>query len=83
MQRTQVYLTDQQQAGLKRIAELQGQKKSELIRLAIDSFLASCEEKGDWKKNLRKVRGVWDNHTTLDKNLSQVRKEFDRFNPMP
>ncbi len=83
MQRTQVYLTDQQQAALKRIAELKGQKKSELIRLAIDSFLTSYEEKGDWKKKLRKVKGVWDDHTTLDDDLSQVRKEFDHFNPMP
>ena len=81
MRRTQVYLTDRQQSGLKQIAEQKGQKKSELIRLAIDKFLASCEEKSDWKKNLRKVKGVWKDHSTLDEDLVQIRNEFDRSNP--
>ena len=82
MQRTQVYLTDAQQDGLSRLANKTSQKKSTLIRLAIDQLLVHEAEKNtDWKLALNDIKGIWSEHETLDEQLNQIRKEFNRYSP--
>ena len=46
MVRTQVYLTEKQDRGLKSLAESSGRKQSELIREAIDRLLAENQPQG-------------------------------------
>lgn len=82
MQRTQVYLTDKQQNGLASLASKTSQKKSTLIRLAIDHLLADEAEKNtDWKQALGDIKGVWSEYEEMEKLQSQVRKEFNRYSP--
>ena len=51
MVRTQVYLTEEQDRGLKGLAESSGRKQSELIREAVDRLLAEHRPK-DWRAAL-------------------------------
>lgn len=82
MQRTQIYLTNEQQEGLTRLAKKTSQKKSSLIRLAIDHFLEQeAEKKTDWKQALSNVKGIWSDYETLDEQQNQIRKEFNRYPP--
>lgn len=82
MQRTQVYLTDEQQEGLTQLAKKTSQKKSSLIRLAIDHLLEQeAEKKADWKQALRNIKGIWSEYEKLDEHQNQIRKEFDRYSP--
>lgn len=39
MQRTQIYLTEQEHAGLQRLAQAQGATVSAVIRVAVDHYL--------------------------------------------
>lgn len=58
MSRTQVYLTDEQDRGLKQLGAATGKKRSELIREAIDRYLAERKPE-DWKQALEAIRGMW------------------------
>jgi hypothetical protein len=44
MQRTQIYLTEQEQAGLQRLAQAQGATVSAVIREAVDQYLEGGAE---------------------------------------
>ncbi|MFW5803234.1 MAG: ribbon-helix-helix protein, CopG family [Verrucomicrobiota bacterium] len=58
MIRTQIYVTDQEKRKLRALARRSGLKQSELIRNAIDEFLAgpSALPRRDV---LRRCRGMW------------------------
>ncbi len=56
MVRTQIYLTDEQKRQLERLAAASGRKQSEMIREAIDGYLAACEPR-DWQAAFEAVRG--------------------------
>jgi predicted DNA-binding protein len=77
MVRTQVYLTEEQERGLKQLAASTGRRQSELIRAAIDGYLAQ-EESSDWKKALEAVRGMWADRDDLDAFYADLRKDWDR-----
>jgi predicted DNA-binding protein len=57
MVRTQVDVTEEQERGLKQLAASSGRKQSELIREAIEGYLAERRPK-DWKA-LEAIRGMW------------------------
>ncbi len=57
MVRTQVYLTEEQNNGLKQLAASSGRKQSELIREAVEGYLTEHRPK-DWKEALAAVRGM-------------------------
>jgi Arc/MetJ-type ribon-helix-helix transcriptional regulator len=77
MLRTQVYLTEQQDRALKRLAATTGKKQSELIRSAIDQLLKE-EVAQDWKATLRRARGLWAGRDDLDQFYRDLRAEWDR-----
>jgi hypothetical protein len=77
MVRTQVYLTEEQERGLKRLAASTGRKQSELIRAAIDGYLAK-EEPKDWKEALEVVRGMWADRDDLDELHADLRAGWQR-----
>jgi Arc/MetJ-type ribon-helix-helix transcriptional regulator len=76
MVRTQVYLTEKQERGLKSLAESSGRKQSALIRDAIDRLLAENRPK-DWKQALEAMRGMWADRDDLDALYDELRAEVE------
>lgn len=77
MLRTQVYLTDDQDRGLKQMAAATGKKQSELIREAVDGYLAESKP-DDWREALEAVRGMWADRDDLDDLVRDLRSGWER-----
>ena len=58
MVRTQIYITEDEQRKLRALARQSGRKQSELIREAIDDFLARASG-APGRAALRACRGMW------------------------
>jgi Arc/MetJ-type ribon-helix-helix transcriptional regulator len=62
MERTQIYLTEQQQLELARRVVATGKTKSELIREALDAYLTEPESNEEWRRKwleaLDEVAGI-------------------------
>ena len=76
MIRTQIYLTEEEHAGICSLAKSMKKRQSELIRLAIDEYLVR-KKPDDKLAKIRKAKGIWKDREDLD--LSELREEFDRF----
>ena len=76
MVRTQIYLTGKQKLQLKRLAAASGRKQSEMIREAIDGYLAD-REPPDWRAAFEAVRGIWAERD-LDDFVRNLRAEWER-----
>lgn len=76
MIRTQIYLTEQEHAGISRLANNLEKKQSELIRQAIDEFLVRSNP-ADKLKKIREARGIWKDRDDFE--LKCIRADFDRF----
>ena len=76
MIRTQIYLTENERKGLRKISASSNKKQSELIRMAIDSLI---DKNGKTGRNeiLEKTAGAWKNRHDLDEGLA-LRKNWDR-----
>ena len=76
MIRTQIYLTDRQRSELAAISQTFGKKQSELIREAVDSFIAKA---GHSRREivLREAAGIWIDRTDLP-DFKAIRTEWDR-----
>jgi predicted DNA-binding protein len=77
MVRTQIYLTEEQQRGLERLAAATGRRKSDLIREALDGYLADHQPK-DWKDALEAVRGMWADRDDLDDFVRNLRAGWEK-----
>jgi Ribbon-helix-helix protein, copG family len=76
MQRTQIYLTDEEQAAIRQISIRSGISQSALIRKAIDQFIA--QNAGGINNSKRMdVFGLWQDHDNLP-SLGVLRRE-ERF----
>lgn len=76
MVRTQVYLTEEQNNGLKQLAASSGRKQSELIRDAVEGYLAG-HKPNDWKEALVAVRGMWADRDDLDTLYGDLRADVE------
>jgi Arc/MetJ-type ribon-helix-helix transcriptional regulator len=76
MVRTQVYLTEEQERGLKRLAASSGRKQSELIREAIEGYLADRRSK-DWKAALEACFGMWADRDDVADLHERVGQEWE------
>lgn len=76
MIRTQIYLTEQEHAGISSLANSLQKKQSELIRQAIDEFLVRSNPK-DKLERIREAQGIWQDREDI--SLEELRSDFDRF----
>lgn len=75
MLRTQIYLTEKEQAALRAIARQKGISQSEVIREAIDQFVMAYS-RTEREQLMRAAFGIWLDHDDFD--LEKIRAEFDR-----
>jgi predicted transcriptional regulator len=75
MIRTQIYLTEEEHSELRRIADLRDTSQSDVIRQAIDQFLAAYQQ-SNRVEMMRAARGIWADRTDFDGRA--LRSEFDR-----
>lgn len=76
MVRTQIYLTEEEQKGLRALSRKTGLSQSELIRQAVDSLLTSNHQI-DRGALLRQARGLWQDRADLP-DFTAIRRELDR-----
>jgi Ribbon-helix-helix protein, copG family len=76
MQRTQIYLTDDEQTAIRQISVRSGLSQSALIRKAIDQFIDQQTTGTNINKRMD-VFGLWQDNDNLP-NLDTLRRE-DRF----
>ena len=76
MERTQIYLTEEERRALKTLATRLDRSQSALIRDAIDRYLDRYRE-GNRLELLRPARGMWADKQGLP-DFEVVRQELDR-----
>jgi metal-responsive CopG/Arc/MetJ family transcriptional regulator len=76
MQRTQIYLTDEEQSAIRQISIRSGTSQSALIRKAIDQFIAQNNTGANVSKRMNAF-GIWQDHENLP-SLEELRSE-ERF----
>lgn len=76
MNRTQIYISDEEQRLLKRLSKLTGKTRSSLIRDAIDRYLNNGEE-DRWRERIEAAAGIWRNRKDLP-DFRQIRATLDR-----
>ncbi len=76
MIRTQVYLTNQQRSDLILLSKNKGKKQSELIREAIDRFIAQTIQQHR-KTILNEAAGIWKERVDIP-DFEKNRSNWDR-----
>lgn len=77
MVRTQIYLTEREHASIQKLARESGKGQSQLIRLAIDTFLVKRNISTQLQR-FHAACGMWKDRKNLP-DFRELRKSFDRF----
>lgn len=75
MQKIQVFLRDDQRAGLKELSARTGTRQSDLVRQGVDLLLETTGENDDaWRAATRKAFGVWRDRADIESMTSELRE---------
>lgn len=77
MPRIQVYLTESQDEGLRRLARSTGRSQSDPIRAAVDRLIAE-EPAEDWKASLLSAAGIWADRPEVEDEIRVTRAQLQR-----
>jgi hypothetical protein len=77
MAETEIILTEHERNALQEISERTGKKESELIRDAVDQFIAQSKNE-DRLALMQKARGIWRDREDLP-SFDDLRREWNRF----
>jgi len=77
MIRTQIYLTEEERAALKRLAKERSTSQSALIREAVDLYLDDHSHQERLAK-LRAGRGMWKDREDPHETFQAIRESMDR-----
>lgn len=77
MERTQIYLTQEERKALRMLAERDNKSQSELIREAIDRYIIDELKQTDAAEILEKTFGIWADRDDLDGFIEGLRREAD------
>ena len=77
MTRTEVTLTDEEAAAIKRIAKQSSRKEEDVIHFAIGLLIGQKVATSNLER-LRAARGIWRDRTDVP-DVLQLRTGFDRF----
>ena len=73
---TEINLTEQERNALQEISRRTGKSESELVREALDRFIAQFQTE-DPRLLMQKARGIWKDRQDLP-SLQELRSEWDR-----
>ena len=74
--RKQILITPEQAQELRARAVAAGRPEAEIVREAIDAWLASQKpDEDDWKAAFREVFGLWKDRTDLDELYKRRRQQ--------
>ena len=76
MERSQIYLTKAQKQALRALAKRLSLKTSEVIRIAVDSFLKQQQSEA-LTDHVRKFAGLWEGREDLP-DFQAIRRSMDR-----
>jgi metal-responsive CopG/Arc/MetJ family transcriptional regulator len=76
MHRTQIYISEEQKRALDDVSRTTGLSLSQLIRDAIDKFVAHARDR-ERLKLLREAKGMWAGRKDLP-DLEKLRRGWDR-----
>ena len=76
MIRTQIYLTEQERAGLRALAEASGKTQSALIREAVDQLISRSDQVRR-QAAMDRVAGMWKDRRDLP-DFRAARRSWDR-----
>ena len=77
MERTQIYLTQEERKALRTLAERDNKSQSELIREAIDRYIDAELKEVNAIEILEKTFGIWADRDDLDSFVETLRRETD------
>ncbi len=78
MNRTQIYLEEEQIRQLDELAKRQGKRRSSLVRQAVSAFLIDAANNQDWKTVYRRSAGLWKNRDNIESEMVDIRRSLDR-----
>lgn len=77
--RKQLLITQEQDQRLKMLAVASARPAAELVREALDAWLATQKAgEDDWKAGLMSVAGMWKDRTDLDALMDRSRRSWNR-----
>ena len=77
MAETEIILTEHERNALQEISQRTGKTENELIRNAVDQFIAKSKNE-DRLALMRKARGIWRDREDLPA-FDELRREWNRF----
>lgn len=79
MQKIQVFLREDQKAGLKSLCAQTGARQSDLVRQGVDLLLeGAARQATDWREETRLAAGLWRDHEGVGKAADELRKSVKK-----